>query len=102
MTLMPDSLPMDPLLANGFAKNSSRLWSLGLGAGSLLAVASLSPTNALALPMGPLDHANNDSAPQLSYQESRLGISNKYKSNKNSSLTDSGLSEQPSFTVPVQ
>jgi hypothetical protein len=93
---------MDSLLAKGLSKNSSRLLSLGLGAGALLAVAALSPTKALALPMGPLDKSNNDSTPQLSNQESRLGISNKYKSNKNSSLTDSGLSERPLFTGPVQ
>jgi hypothetical protein len=62
---------MDSLLAKGLSKNSSRLLSLGLGAGALLAVAALSPTKALALPMGPLDKSNNDSTPQLSNQESR-------------------------------
>ena len=93
---------MGRLLAEDFAKNLSRVNTLGLGAGALLAVVALSPIAALALPMGPLDKSNNDSAPQLSYQESRIGVSYKYKSIKTTSFRDSGVSERPALTVPVQ
>ena len=93
---------MGRLLAENFAKNLSRVATLGLGAGALLAVVALSPIAALALPMGPLNKANNDSAPQLSYQESRIGVSYKDKSIKTTSVGDYGVSERPALTVPVQ
>lgn len=93
---------MGRLLAENFAKNLSRVATLGLGAGALLAVVALSPIAALALPVGPLNKANNDSAPQLSYQESRIGLSYKDKSIKTTSVGDSGVAERPALTVPVQ
>ena len=93
---------MGRLLAESFAKNLSRVATLGLGASALVAVVALSPIAALALPMGPLNKANNDSAPQLSYQESRIGVSYKDKSIKTTSVSDSGVAERPALTVPVQ
>jgi len=93
---------MGRLLAENFAKNMSRVATLGVGAGALLAVVALSPIAALALPMGPLNKANNDSAPQLSYQESRIGVSYKDKSIKTTSVGDYGIAERPALTVPVQ
>ena len=93
---------MGRLLAESFAKNLSRVATLGLGASALVAVVALSPIAALALPMGPLDKANNDSTTQLSYQESRIGVSYKEKSIKPTSFGDSGVSERPALTVPVQ
>ena len=93
---------MGRLFAESFAKNLSCVGTLGLGASALLAVVALSPLAALALPVGPLNKANDDSAPQLSYQESRIGVSYKYKSIKTTSLRDSGVLERPALTVPVQ
>jgi len=56
---------MGRLLAENFAKNMSRVATLGVGAGALLAVVALSPIAALALPMGPLNKANMTQRPSF-------------------------------------
>jgi len=101
-------LHMARLLPAGFPESLLHLRGLGCGAAALLAVVALSPAGALAIPIGPLKKSNNEAAPKASYQESRIGVSEKCKplslnqSSHNTEFNNSILSERPSLTPPVQ